>query len=189
MIYVNLFFEFLKIGTVSFGGGYGMIALIRETALHHNWLTESAFINLIAVSESTPGPIAVNMATFIGAAKGGILGSFLATLGVALPSFAIILLIASTMKNLHDNAYVRAFLSGIRPCVAGMILATAVTMWLSSFLSLKQTGDKASCDIRGIFIFFALFALNALYRKWKKKSASPIFLLLFSAALGIVLYR
>ena len=93
MIYLRLFLTFLMIGAVSFGGGYGMISLIRETVISNGWLTESELINFIAVSESTPGPLAVNIATFIGASQGGILGSMLATLGVVLPSFIIILLI------------------------------------------------------------------------------------------------
>lgn len=80
MIYLELFLTFLQIGAVSFGGGYAMISLIREHVLSHNWLSESDFLNMVAVSESTPGPIAVNMATFIGASQGGLLGSFIATL-------------------------------------------------------------------------------------------------------------
>ena len=95
MIYLELFLTFLQVGAVSFGGGYAMISLIREKVLLHGWLTEGELLNMIAVSESTPGPIAVNMATFVGSAQGGILGSFLATLGVVLPSFIIILLIAA----------------------------------------------------------------------------------------------
>ena len=100
MIYLELFLTFLQIGAVSFGGGYAMISLIREQVLSHNWLSESDFLNMVAVSESTPGPIAVNMATFIGASQGGLLGSFIATLGVVLPSFIIILLIATLIRNL-----------------------------------------------------------------------------------------
>ena len=87
MIYLKLFLTFLQIGAFSFGGGYGMISLIREKVLMYGWLTEGEMLNMIAVAESTPGPIAVNMATFVGSARGGILGAFLATLGVILPSF------------------------------------------------------------------------------------------------------
>ena len=101
MIYFKLFLTFLEIGAVSFGGGYGMISLIREAVLSNHWLTESEFINFIAVSESTPGPLAVNMATFIGSSQGGVLGSLLATLGVVLPSFVIILLIAAVRGGAH----------------------------------------------------------------------------------------
>ena len=91
MIYLELFLNFLKIGVVSFGGGYGMIPLIQETVVTKGWLTQSEILNFIAVSESTPGPIAINMATFIGSSQGGFLGSFIATLGIVLPSFVIIL--------------------------------------------------------------------------------------------------
>lgn len=87
MIYLRLFLNFLMIGALSFGGGYGMVSLVRERVLSNGWLTENEFLNFIAVSESTPGPLAVNMATFIGSTQGGILGSFVATLGVVLPSF------------------------------------------------------------------------------------------------------
>ena len=110
MIYLRLFLNFLMIGALSFGGGYGMVSLVRETVLSNGWLTENEFLNFIAVSESTPGPLAVNMATFIGSTQGGILGSFAATLGVVLPSFLIILLIASALKNLIKYAPVNAFL-------------------------------------------------------------------------------
>lgn len=128
MILLQLFWNFLVIGAVSFGGGYGMISLVRETVLGHGWLTESEFLSFIAVSESTPGPLAVNMATFIGASQAGLAGSFAATVGVVLPSFVIILLIAAALHSLMKYAGVNAFLAGVRPCVVAMILATACTM-------------------------------------------------------------
>lgn len=112
MIYLRLFLNFLMIGALSFGGGYGMVSLVRETVLSNGWLPENEFLNFIAVSESTPGPLAVNMATFIGSTQGGILGSFVATLGVVLPSFLIILLIASALKNLMKYAPVNALFIG-----------------------------------------------------------------------------
>ena len=93
MIYLQLFLTFFEVGLFTFGGGYAMISLIREKALAFGWLSEEELLNMIAVSESTPGPIAVNMATFVGSAEGGFLGSLVATLGVVLPSFIIILLI------------------------------------------------------------------------------------------------
>ena len=132
----QLFWTFLEIGAVSFGGGYGMISLIREKVLLHGWLEETQFLSFIAVSESTPGPLAINMATFIGASQAGAAGAFCATLGVVLPSFVIILLIAALIHNLLQYAGVNAFLSGIRPCVVALILATAVTMGLSSLLGM-----------------------------------------------------
>lgn len=107
MNYLELFLSFLKIGGLSFGGGYGMISVIRETVLSHKWMTETELLNFIAVSESTPGPIAINMATFIGSSQGGLLGSLVATLGVVLPSFAVILLIAALISNLLKYRSVR----------------------------------------------------------------------------------
>ena len=92
MIYLQLFLEFLKIGALSFGGGLGMISLIHDTCVGSGWLTEEELLNMIAIAESTPGPIAVNMATFVGSSQGGILGALLATLGIVLPSFIIILI-------------------------------------------------------------------------------------------------
>ena len=106
MIYAELFWNFLMIGALSFGGGYGMISLVRETVLGHGWLTEGEFLSFIAVSESTPGPLAINMATFIGASQGGFWGALCATLGVVLPSFVIILLIASVLQNLMKYAVI-----------------------------------------------------------------------------------
>ena len=129
-MFLKLFLTFLEIGAVSFGGGYGMISLIREKVLLHGWLSEAEFLSFIAVSESTPGPLAVNMATFIGASQGGVPGALCATLGVVLPSFFIILLIAALIHDLLKYAGVEAFLSGVRPCVVALILSTAFTMGL-----------------------------------------------------------
>lgn len=215
MIYLQLFFSFLMIGTVSFGGGYGMISLIRETVLSYGWLSEEEFLNFIAVSESTPGPLAVNMATFIGSSQGGILGSFFATLGVVMPSFFIILLISALLKNFMKYAGVQAFLSGIRPCVVAMILSTAVTMGLGTLFSVRSVDDIGSLlnlglsseavspyssatgslssgavvpDYKGIFIFVFLIVLHVLWKHFRKKTISPILMLLLSAGLGMVVY-
>ena len=117
MIFLKLFLNFLKIGAVSFGGGYGMISLIKDDCLSNGWLTEEELLNFIAVAESTPGPIAVNMASFVGSSQGGILGAFLATLGVVLPSFLIILLIASVFTRLLKYAGVKAVIGGIKPTI------------------------------------------------------------------------
>ena len=106
MILLQLFWNFLVIGAVSFGGGYGMISLVRETVLGHGWLTESEFLSFIAVSESTPGPLAVNMATFIGASQAGLAGSFAATVGVVLPSCVITLRGGYDLSHrLHHGAF------------------------------------------------------------------------------------
>lgn len=188
MIYLQLFLTFLKIGVVSFGGGYGMISLIREEVLVHGWLTEETFLNFIAVSESTPGPLAVNMATFIGSAQGGILGSFLATLGVVLPSFIIILLISAVLKNILKYAGVQATLGGIRPAIVGLICGTAITMILSTIFGFGKLGDAFTFDYKGIIIFAILAVIYILVKKFKKKDLSPILLILISAVLGMVMY-
>ncbi|MBO5353402.1 MAG: chromate transporter [Lachnospiraceae bacterium] len=188
MIYLELFFTFLQIGTVSFGGGYGMISLIREQVLSRNWLSETDFLNMIAVSESTPGPIAVNMATFIGASQGGLPGSVAATLGVVLPSFIIILLIAALIRNLLKYKGVQAFLSGIRPCVTGLILATATLLFFNTFLGIQQLHSPFSIDVRAFAILTVLLILQHRKKAKNPKGIPPIGLISISACLGIILY-
>lgn len=188
MMYLELFLTFLQIGAFSFGGGYGMISLIREKVLMHGWLTEEELLNMIAVSESTPGPIAINMATFVGSAEGGVLGSILATLGVVLPSFFIILIIAALIRNLLKYGGVNAFLGGIRPCVVGLILATAVTMFISTAFGFSSIGDAVAVDFKGLIIFAIILVIAFVSKIWLKKKPSPILMILFSAGLGMLLY-
>lgn len=188
MIYIELFLNFLVIGAVSFGGGYGMISLVRETVLARGWLTESEFMSFIAVSESTPGPLAVNMATFIGSSQGGMFGAFMATLGVVLPSFFIILIIAALLKNLLKYAGVKAVLAGIRPCIVAMIIATAISMGLAAFFGFENVKSGAEPDYKSIIIFLILFAVSFLVKKLWKKKLSPILMIVFSAVLGIVFW-
>lgn len=189
MIYLKLFLTFLEIGAVSFGGGYGMISLIREKVIANAWLSEGELLNLIAVAESTPGPIAVNMATFVGSSQGGLLGSFCATVGVVLPSFFIILLIAAIIGNVLKFKGVKAFLSGVKPCVVGLILSTGVIMMISKFIGVTSVGDKISPDLFAVVIFIIIFCFDFLYKKLKKEKASPILLILFAAILGAVFYQ
>lgn len=192
MIYLKLFLTFLEIGAVSFGGGYGMISIVREKVITNGWLTESEFLNMIAVSESTPGPIAVNMATFVGSTQGGVLGSVLATAGVVLPAFIIMLLIASLIRNLLKYKGVQAVLGGIRPAVVGLIIATASTMILSSVLGLKTLSGGFTLAIpelvKNLAIFASVVLVGFLHKKIRKKKISPILLILFSGAMGLVLF-
>lgn len=187
MIYIRLFLAFLKIGAVSFGGGYGMISLLRETVLKNDWLTEKEFMAFVAVSESTPGPLAVNMATFIGSSQGGILGAFLATLGVVLPAFLLILLITACLKNLLQYGGVKAFLGAVRPCVAALILATAVIMGLDVFGGIKTGKDSLAVQFDKILVFLILSIWGLLAKKTKRKSPSPVWMIVVSAGLGILL--
>ena len=188
MIYLKLFLAFLEIGAISFGGGYAMISIIREKCLSNNWLTEDEIMNFIAVSESTPGPIAVNMATVVGSSQGGLLGSLAATVGVVLPSFILILLISRFFRNFIKYRGFKSVLFGIRPVVVGLILATALTMFLGIMLGITTIDGGFSLDYFGLLIF-ALVALGAfVYKKIRKKNPSPILLIVFSAVLGAILY-
>lgn len=188
-MFLKLFLTFLEIGAVSFGGGYGMISLIREKVLLNGWLSEAEFLSFIAVSESTPGPLAVNMATFIGASQSGVLGALCATLGVVLPSFFIILLIAALIHDLLKYAGVEAFLSGVRPCVVALILSTAFTMGLSTLLGISTAAEMPSPAWRGIGILAILAGVRLIWQKARGKAPSPIGMILLSAVLGALLYQ
>lgn len=187
-ILVTLFLTFFKIGAVTFGGGYAMIPLIREDVIANGWLTEEAFLNFIAVAESTPGPIAINMATFIGSSQFGFLGALVATLGVVLPSFIIILLIVAVFHNVLKLAGVKAGLNGIKPVVAGLITGTGLTMTLTAILGVKTIDSQISFDYRALIIFCSVALASFIYKKLAKKNASPILLIILSAILGIILY-
>ena len=185
---LELFLTFLKIGAVSFGGGYGMIPLITEEAINTLGMTEAEVLNFIAVAESTPGPIAINIATFIGSSQYGFVGALLATLGVVLPSFIIILIIAAVMRNLLKYAGVQGFLQGVRPVITGLIIGTGITIFLSVILGLKTVSDTPVFDWRALVIF-ALTAITAiLWKVFRKKSISPIILIAQAAGLGMLLY-
>ena len=188
MILLELFLTFFKIGALTFGGGYAMIPFVREQALLHGWLTEEELLNMIAVSESTPGPIAINMATFVGSNEAGVLGSAVATLGVVLPSFLIILIISALLKNFLKYKGVKAFLSGVRPCVVSLILGTAITVFLSVLLGIGSGDFKFSIDLKGIFIFEMIIAISLVLKKTKGKKPSPILMIAISACLGMIIY-
>ncbi len=185
---LDLFLTFFKIGIVSFGGGYAMIPLLTDEVLAHGWMQNEQILNFIAVAESTPGPIAINMATFVGASQGGILGAMLATLGVVLPSFIIILIIASVIKGLLKFAGVKAFLNGIRPVVVGLIIATAITMMLTVIISLETIYSTLSFDWKALVIFLFVATVHFIYKRTRKKAISPILLIIISAILGIIFY-
>jgi chromate transporter len=188
MIYLELFLTFFQIGLFTFGGGYAMISLIREKVVSLGWLSEAELLNMIAVSESTPGPIAVNMATFVGSSQGGVLGSLAATLGVILPSFIIILLIVSLIHNFLKYKGVQAFLAGVRPCVVALILATAATLLLSTVLGITTLSGGVAVDYKGLIILAILIAIAFAFKRVRHKKPSPILMILISAGLGMLLY-
>ncbi len=188
MIFLNLFLTFLKIGAFSFGGGYGMISMMREECLKNSWLTEDGLMNFIAVAESTPGPIAVNMATFVGSSQAGFFGALVATLGVILPSFIIILIIAALIKNLLKFAGVQAALGGIKPVIVGLILATGITMLLSVVLGISNLDSSFAFDYKSLILFAGITLFAYLFKRVRKKQFSPILLIIISAGLGILLF-
>lgn len=195
MIYLTLFLTFFKLGIMTFGGGYAMIPLLTDEVLSQGWLTSDEILNFIAVSESTPGPIAINMATFIGASQGGVagswgslLGAFCATAGVVLPSFIIILIIAALITGLMKFAGVKAFLTGVRPVVIGLIVGTAITIFLSVMFSLESISSAFVFDWKALIIFAVVGVIGFSVKKWRKKAVSPILLIVISALLGLLMY-
>ena len=194
-MFFELFWTFFKLGALTFGGGYAMIPILTDEVLAHGWLTYEEILNFIAVAESTPGPIAINMATFIGASQGGLpgtiaslFGALCATFGVVLPSFIIILLIASIITGLMRFAGVKAFLTGVRPVVVGLIIGTALTIFVSVMFSIDTVYVPFNFDWRAISIFSAVAVFNFVLKKRTKKAVSPIILIVFSAVLGMLFY-
>lgn len=179
MIYLELLIGFLKVGCFSFGGAYGAIPLIMDVVMSYGWMDQDMLAYMIAVSESTPGPIMVNLATYIGSDQAGLLGSIIATTAVVLPSFFIILLVMVLFKKALKNKYFQAVLRGIKPSVIGIVLATGTTMVLKNGIS---------GSYQPILIYAILIAIMYLYSLYFKKKLSPILLIVLSAILGIVLY-
>lgn len=182
MIYLELFLGFLQVGCFAFGGAYGAIPLIRDVVLSRGWLTDERLTYMIAVSESTPGPIMVNMATYIGSSQGGFWGAVIATTAVVLPAFCIILLVMVVLKTILNHPYVQAVLRGLKPCIIGIILATGATMVISNCLPQHAPDWKALglTAVLAVVLFGSKFLL--------KKKLSSISLILIAAILGIVVY-
>ncbi len=185
MIYLLLFFEFFKMGLFTFGGGMSMIPLIEETVLKYGWISEDMFLDLVGVAESTPGPIAINMATYVGSVQGGALGGIIATLGVVLPSFIIIVLIASVLKNFTSNKYFKAFIKGVVPVITSLIFSTGIIM-IAKVLG-YVSASSFSFKLIPAVILAIIFALYLIALKLFKKKLSTIQIILVSALLGIIL--
>ena len=185
MIYLELFLGFFKVGCFSFGGAYGAIPLIRDIVMSYGWLSDELYSYMIAVSESTPGPIMVNLATYIGSNQAGILGAIIATVAVVLPSFIFILLITVLMKLALKNKYVQAVLRGLKPCVTGIVLATGIYMIVKNCLMI---GKIINVDILSLVITMVLAISMIVYKCMFKKKMSPIMLIVFSAVVGMVVY-
>ena len=182
MIYLELFYVFFFIGAFTFGGGYAMLPLMQQQVLARNWATEEELIHFIAVSESTPGPFAVNMATYVGAEMGGVFGSVCATLGVVLPSFIVILIVAKCYEKFRSSRIVKGCMSGLKPAVVGLIGNACVNVLMTVFfpagIALSVFTDVRFYIFLGLFIAMLVLAL---------KKVHPILIICISAVAGIII--
>ena len=185
MIYLDLFAGFLKVGCFAFGGAYGAIPLIRDVVLSYGWLNDDMLTYMIAVSESTPGPIMVNLATYVGSSQGGFLGAITATAAVVLPSFLIIILVTAILHHLLDNRYIQSLLRGMKPCVTGIVLATGLYM---TFQHCLGQGKQPQQAFQALFVILGLILGKRGYQRAMKKKLSPVGLILASAVLGVIVY-
>ena len=181
MIYFDLFLTFLKIGLFTFGGGYAMLPMIQEEVAAHGWLNQSELINFIAVSESTPGPFAVNIATFVGTRTGGIFGGLCATLGVILPSFVIILIVARCYQKFKSNKLVVGAMNGLKPAVVGLIAAALLSLSGTVFFP-----QGLSATVFGTAHFYVSLGIFAVAVVLAFKKLHPILIILLSAVIGII---
>ena len=180
MLEIELFAVFFVIGICTFGGGYAMLPLIQEEVVRHGWLSQAEVVDFVAVSESTPGPFAVNMATYVGIETAGPLGAILATLGVVLPSFLIIILVTKCYNRFRKAKAVNAALMGIRPVVIGLIGTAFLTVVKSAF-----SFEAGSWMQAGTYSFFSKVVILAVLIFFTVKKARPVKLILLSAGLGI----
>ncbi len=191
MIFLKLFLTFFKIGLFTFGGGYAMLPLIQSEVINNGWMAEQEIIDFIAVSESTPGPFAINISTYIGSVLGGqsalggvfgsIFGGFCATSGVVLPSFIIILIVAKCYDKFKENKIVKGCMTGLKPAVVGLIGAAFIGMAATVFF---PTGFSLEI-FKNISLYVSLAILGiSLVLSFKK--VHPILIICLSAVLGIV---
>ena len=181
MIYLKLFWDFFKVSCFTFGGAYGAIPLIRDMVLGNGWIDDERLTYMIAVSESTPGPIMVNMATYIGSDQAGFLGSLIATVAVVLPAYLVILLVMGILKHTLRHPGVQAVLSGLKPCVVGIVVATGSYMVIRNCLN-PESG------LTDLLVTAVLVGIMMGYKAVTKKKLPPIALICISAVLGMIVY-
>ena len=184
MIYLRLFFEFFKTGLFAVGGGLATLPFLNEMADTTGWFTRADLADMIAVSESTPGPIGVNMATYAGFTTAGIPGALIATLGLILPSLIIILIIAGFLKKFSENKVVKAVFSGLRPASVALIAAVLLSLAQMNFLF----GDSSPASVLGLFRWKAIALAAAAFAAIRFfKKIHPAVFLLGGALVGILL--
>lgn len=180
MILFDLFYNFFKIGLFTFGGGYAMLPLIEETVLAHGWLSEADLVNFIAISESTPGPFAINISTYVGMETAGLLGAACATLGVVTPSFVIILIVARLYDSFRKNKIVAGCMSGLKPAVIGLIGAALIGV--AKVVFFPAGFSLGAFSGAGIYISLGIFAVMTVAAF---KKVHPIVIIFVSAIIGI----
>lgn len=186
MIYLKLFLEFLKVGLFTFGGGYAMIPVVKDVVIKNNWLSIDEFTNMIGICESTPGPFAINMATYVGSIQAGFFGSLLATVGVVLPSYIIILLIAKLLSKIEKNEIVKKIMLGIKPVVVALVLSTGLILLFNCLvINFDFYNIKVSFNIVSLVCFIIIALIYALFKKVFKYDLSAIMIIIISAGLGI----
>lgn len=182
MIYLTLFLEFLKMGALTFGGGYAMIPFVQETVSRQGWMSMQELVDFIAVSESTPGAFAVNISTYIGAETGGVLGALCATLGLVIPPFIIILIIAKVYESFKKSLVVKGLMLGLKSTVVGLIAATVLSVGIEVLFSQGIKIDVLySANFYVTLGIFAVMLFLLLYKK-----LNPIIVIALSAAAGII---
>lgn len=183
MIYIQLFLSFLQVGALSFGGGYAAMPLIQEQVVNsHSWLTMTEFTNLITIAEMTPGPIAINAATFVGTQIAGVLGAVIATLGCILPSCIVVTLLAYIYMKYRNMSLLQGTLASLRPAVVAMIAKAGITILISAFF-LDGTVTFIRQNVCVSMIFFFGIAL-ILLRKFK---VNPILAMVLCGVANVVL--
>lgn len=189
MIYLKLFLSFVKIGLFSFGGGYAMIPLIQKEVAAQGWLHATALVDIIAIAEMTPGPIAVNAATYIGYRTAGLAGSIVATAGVSLPPILLIFIIASYFFKFRDQPVITTIFYGVRPAVTGLIITAAVfiaeiALFREKTVSLQALRSRPA-DFFNLTESLIMLAVFIALLKFK---LHPLLLIALAGLAGIVIW-
>ena len=187
MIYLQLFWEFFKTGLFAFGGAIATIPFLSDMGARTGWFTQSFLADMLAVSESTPGPIGVNTATYVGFTTAGIPGGIVATLGLITPSIIVILIVAAFLKAFRENKYVNQVLYGIRPASTGLIAAAGVTVLMLSVFNgeaYRASGVLADLfSLKTLLLFAVTWVLTNVVKQTKK--LHPLVFILFGAVVGV----
>ena len=183
MILWNLFWTFFKIGAFTFGGGLAMLRIAQEQVLAWGWLSASEIVDFVALSESTPGPFAINMATYVGASQANILGALCATLGVVLPSFIIILIVAKCYQQFKNSHTVKGLMTGLKPTAIGLIASAIISMSATVFI--PNGFDLSIFTSKEFYVSLAIFCISIFCIFFKKIKIPPILTICISAVLGI----